>query len=92
MGSTQGKLTAVDLAILKVVWNFETRAMKERGREYTKPDGSPNTDAIYGTDFYDDMVAGVKRIMNMGAVIGSPVIAGNVIYIGSADGNLYALT
>jgi len=58
---------------------------------YTKPDGSPNIDAIYGTDFYDDMVAGVKRIMNMGAVIGSPVIVGNVIYIGSADGNLYAL-
>ena len=56
-----------------------------------KPDGSPNVDAIYGTDFYDDMVAGVKRIMNMGAIIGSPVIVGNVIYVGSADGNLYAL-
>jgi outer membrane protein assembly factor BamB len=91
VGSTQGKVTAVDLASFKVAWNFETKGMKERGREYTKPDGSPNVDAIYGTDFYDDMVAGVKRIMNMGAVIGSPVIVGDVIYVGSADGNLYAL-
>ena len=91
VGSTQGKVTAVDLATFKVAWSFETQAMKERGREYTKADGSPNADAIYGTDFYDDMVVGVKRIMNMGAVLSSPVVAGNVIYVGSADGNLYAL-
>ncbi|HKF02832.1 MAG TPA: PQQ-binding-like beta-propeller repeat protein [Candidatus Sulfotelmatobacter sp.] len=29
--------------------------------------------------------------MSMGAVIGSPVVAGSVVYVGSADGNLYAL-
>jgi outer membrane protein assembly factor BamB len=91
VGSTQGKVTAIDLATFKVAWNFETQTMKERGREYTKADGSPNADAIYGTDFYDDIVVGVKRTMSMGAVIGSPVIARNGVYVGSADGNLYAL-
>jgi outer membrane protein assembly factor BamB len=29
--------------------------------------------------------------MSMGAIISSPVIVGKVIYVGSADGNLYAL-
>jgi len=65
--------------------------MKEHGKEYSKPDGSLNAEAIYGTDFFDDMVAGVDRIMSMGAVVGSPVIEGDVVYVGSADGNLYAL-
>lgn len=65
--------------------------MKQWGTEYTNPDGSLNKDAIYGTDFFEDMVAASEEIMSMGAVIGSPVIAGNVIYVGSADRNLYAL-
>jgi outer membrane protein assembly factor BamB len=37
------------------------------------------------------MVAGVDRTMSMGAILSSPVIAGKVVYVGSADGNFYAL-
>jgi outer membrane protein assembly factor BamB len=29
--------------------------------------------------------------MSVGAVLSSPVVVDNVIYVGSADGNLYAL-
>ncbi len=91
VGSTQGKLMAVKIPSFETAWSFETNGMKERGREYTKADGSPNIEAIYKSDFYDDMVSGVQRIMSMGAILGSPVVAGNEIYVGSADGNLYAL-
>jgi outer membrane protein assembly factor BamB len=91
VGLTQGKLVAVDLAGLKLVWSFETDGMKQHGPAYTKPDGTPNEEAIYRSDFYDDMVGGVDRVMSMGAIVSSPVVAGNVVYVGSADGNLYAL-
>jgi len=91
VGSTQGKLAGVDLASFKPVWTFETEGMREHGAAYTKPDGTPNQEAIYVSDFYDDMVAGVGRIMSMGAIISSPVVAGDVVYVGSADGSLYAL-
>jgi outer membrane protein assembly factor BamB len=37
------------------------------------------------------MVAGVDRTMSMGAILSSPIIVGNVVYVASADGNLYAL-
>ena len=37
------------------------------------------------------MVAGVDRVMSMGAILSSPVVSGAVVYVGSADGNLYAL-
>src|SRR5437899_12883219 len=84
-GSDDGNLYAVD------AWTFETDGMKKHGPSYTKPDGTPNEEAIYRSDFYDDMVAGVDRVMSMGAILSSPVVVGNVVYVGSADGNLYAL-
>jgi hypothetical protein len=37
------------------------------------------------------MVIGVYRMMRVGAILSSPVVDGNVIYVGSSDGNLYAL-
>jgi outer membrane protein assembly factor BamB len=91
VGLTQGKLVAVDLAGFKLAWSFETDGMKEHGPAYTKPDGTPNSEVIYRSDFYDDMVAGVDRVMSMGAILSSPVVSGAVVYVGSADGDLYAL-
>jgi eukaryotic-like serine/threonine-protein kinase len=91
VGLTQGKLVAIDLARFQPAWSFETDGMKERGSTYTKADGTPNNDVIYRSDFYDDMVAGVDRVMSMGAILSSPVVSGAAVYVGSADGNLYAL-
>jgi len=90
-GMTQGQLQAVELEGFKTQWSFQTDGMKEHGAAFTKPDGTPNQDAIYRSDFYDDMVSGVGRVMSMGAIVSSPVVVGNVVYVGSADGNLYAL-
>jgi len=90
-GSTQGKLFSVDLADFKTRWSFETEGSKKNGATYTKPDGTPNESALYHSDFYDDIVAGVDRVMSMGSILSSPVVVGNVVYVSSADGNLYAL-
>jgi hypothetical protein len=57
----------------------------------TKPDGSPKYEAAFVTDFYDDMMVGVDKMLSVGAILSSPVVVDNVIYVGSADGNLYAL-
>jgi len=38
------------------------------------------------------MVAGVQRMMSVGAVLSSPVVSEGVIYFGSTDGNLYAVS
>jgi eukaryotic-like serine/threonine-protein kinase len=37
------------------------------------------------------LVAGVSKMLSIGAILSSPVVVGRVIYFGSADGNLYAL-
>jgi eukaryotic-like serine/threonine-protein kinase len=91
IGSTQGQVAAVGLGDMKVVWSYQTDASKQHSAEYVKPDGTPNGEALFHSDFYDDMVSGVERVMSMGSILSSPVVAGDVVYVGSADGNVYAL-
>jgi len=91
IGSHQGRLNAIDLKAQKVAWSFAAEASRKNGPTYTKPDGTPNYEAAFFDFFYDDMVSGVQKMMSVGAMLSSPVVAGNTVYIGSADGNIYAL-
>ena len=91
IGSHMGKLIAIDLAGQKTFWTFETDGAKQNGATWTKPDGTPNYEATFASDFYDDMIAGVSKMMTVGTILSSPVVVDGVIYFGSADGNLYAL-
>jgi outer membrane protein assembly factor BamB len=91
IGSHQGKLFAIDLKTQKNAWTFETENSKKNGPPYTKADGTPNYEAAFSDFFYDDMVAGVEKMMSVGAILSSPAVVDGTIYVGSADGNIYAL-
>jgi eukaryotic-like serine/threonine-protein kinase len=91
IGSHAGKLIAIDLAHDSVAWEFETDGAKANAAAYTKSDGTPNYAAAYTSNFYDDIVTGVQKLMTVGAVLSSPVIDQGALYFGSTDGNLYAL-
>jgi outer membrane protein assembly factor BamB len=91
IGSHQGKLFAISRKSQKLAWTFETDASRKNGPMYTKADGTPNYEAAFTDSFYDDMVAGVQKLMTVGAIVSSPVVAGEAIFVGSADGNVYAL-
>ena len=91
LGTQDGKLIAIDLTAQKIAWTFQTDGARQYGPMYTKPDGSPNYEIVYTENFYDNMVAGVSKMLSMGTVFSSPVVVGDVIYFGSTDGNLYAL-
>jgi eukaryotic-like serine/threonine-protein kinase len=91
IGSNRGRLNAVDLKTQKVAWYFETENSKKNGPTYTKPDGMPNYEAAYFDFFYDDMVSGLQKMMSVGSILSSPVVAGNSVFVGSYDGNVYAL-
>ena len=91
LGSHEGKLLAIDLAAQKLAWTFQTDGSRQNGPTYTKSDGTPNYEAAFTDFFFDDMVSGVNKMMSVGAILSSPVVVNNVIYFGSADGNLYAL-
>jgi len=91
LAGQDGKLLAVDLTSRKPVWTYQTDGSKQYLRAYSNPDGSPNYRAVFTSDFYDDLIAGVEKIRTVGMILSSPVISGSVVYVGSSDGNLYAL-
>ena len=41
---------------------------------------------------YDELPIALRRTFTMGTFLSSPVAVGGVLYIGSTDGTLYALT
>jgi hypothetical protein len=56
------------------------------------PDGSLNRDSfapVFGD--FQDMYVDFYRYISAGAIMGSPAVADGVLYVGSMDGNLYAL-
>jgi outer membrane protein assembly factor BamB len=91
IGSWNGALSAVDLEKQRIAWTFRTDLAKKNGPLYTKADGSPDYAPAYASDFYDDMVVGYTKMMSVGSILSSPVIVDRVIYVGSMDGDLYAL-
>lgn len=91
VGSNSGRLFAIDLNTRKIAWEFQTDAAQKNGPELTKPDGTPNYEAAFDGDFYDDMVSGLDRMMSVGAILSSPALSDGVIYVGSTDGYVYAL-
>ena len=53
--------------------------------------GAGLSTAAFFDFFYDDMMSGVQKMMAVGTILSSPVVAGDTIYFGGADGNVYAL-
>ena len=90
-GGFDGKLEAVDLKSGKSVWEFATDAARQNAHGFLTPDGKLNQRAIYLSDFYEDMILAVDRMMSLGSIVSSPAVDAGVIYFGSGDGNLYAL-
>jgi len=91
IGTHQGQLLAIDLDARKPAWTFATEASRKALPELTKPDGTPFYERAFTDFFYDDMVTGTYKMLSVGAMLSSPVVADGTVYVGSMDGNLYAI-
>jgi outer membrane protein assembly factor BamB len=92
IGSHAGTLMAIDLDKHAAAWTFSTDGANSNAAALTRKDGDPNYGAAFHDTFYDDLVMGVWKMLSVGAVLSSPVIERDVIYFGSADGNVYAIS
>jgi eukaryotic-like serine/threonine-protein kinase len=91
IGSHQGQLLAIDLNSRRLAWAFQTDGSRKNGPTYTNADGTPNYRAAANDSFYDELVIGNGRMMSVGAVLSTPVVAGDTLFFGSWDGQLYAI-
>ena len=91
-GSHNGKLYAVDAKTGSLAWEFQTDASKRDPMKVLNADGSLNR-GVFAPVFGDfqDMYVDFYRFISVGAIMSSPAVDGGVVYVGSMDGNLYAL-
>ncbi len=91
-GCHNGKLYAVNAKTGQFAWEFQTEASRRDPMKVLNPDGSLNR-ASFAPVFGDfqDMYVDFYRYVSVGAIMGSPAVEDGVLYVGSMDGNLYAL-
>jgi outer membrane protein assembly factor BamB len=91
VGSWDGKLTAIDLATRMPSWVWQTDASRRHLAEFQAKDGSVEFSPDGEELWYDELMYDAVRSWKLGGLLSSPVVANGVLYIGSTDGNLYAL-
>lgn len=91
-GSHNGRLYAVDAKTGALAWQFQSDGSKADPMKILNPDGSLNRGAftpVFGD--FQDMYLDFYRFISVGAILGSPAVADGMVFVGSMDGNLYAL-
>ena len=91
-GSHNGRLYAVDAKTGQLAWQFQTEASERDPMQIQDADGRLKPEAfapVFGD--FEDMYIDFYRFISVGAIMGSPAVDGGVVYVGSMDGNLYAL-
>jgi outer membrane protein assembly factor BamB len=90
-GVLNGTLEARDLASGELLWGFQTPTSRDNAAWALTADRRFNTPMLYRSAAGDASIAGTVRQFGVGAFFSSPLVAGGAIYVGSTDGNLYAL-
>ena len=56
------------------------------------PESRPHNQAKeFQDEFFDLHVHSLERIFSVGSIMSAPLVSGGTVYIGSTDGNVYAL-
>lgn len=92
VGTHSGTLYAIDAGSGAVAWTFRTEAARRDPMKLLSAEGGLNREAfapVFGD--FQDMYLDLYRFTTVGAIVGSPVVDGGVVYVGAMDGTLYAL-
>lgn len=92
IGSHNGTLTALDARSGEPVGQFRTEASKSDRLRILQPDLKLDP-AAFAPTFGDfgDMYLDFYRFVSVGGIVSSPAVDRGVVYVGSLDGNLYAI-
>jgi len=89
-GTFDGILHAVDTRLGREVASFRTAASRTNASKALGSDGKMRPDT-YGDGSAAATVRGIDRLFSLGSFLSSPAIADKTLYVGSTDGNVYAL-
>lgn len=86
-----GSLQARDRATGKLLWDFQTEASRANPGWVLTRERRFNAAQLFPSNWHDATAIGAARQAAVGSFFSSPLVVGRSIYIGSADGRLYAL-
>lgn len=88
---TNGMLEARDAASGELLWSFRTDASKGNAGWALTADGRFNMPMLFASSNGEGSIVAASRQFGVGAMFSSPVVADNTVYVGSTDGNVYAI-
>jgi len=91
IGQLNGTLQARDGTTGALLWQFTTDAARRNAGWVLTADGRFNSAWLFDSDSYESMVIGFHRQSSVGSFFSTPLVVDGAIYIGSADGRMYAL-
>lgn len=91
-GTFDGRLYDVDVTSGKVAARFSTEASRRYLARYLLPDDSLDLRQFYTDPTLDGTIVALNRVYGLGSIAASPSIADGVLYVGSTEGTLYAIT
>ncbi|MFL6681671.1 MAG: PQQ-binding-like beta-propeller repeat protein [Burkholderiaceae bacterium] len=91
LGVLNGSVQARDRADGRVLWEFRTEAAKADPGWVLSAEGRFNPGWLYASTWGDLSNDGTRRQDRVGSFYATPLVAGGAVYIGSADGNVYAI-
>jgi len=87
-GTFGGDVLGMNALTGKPEFKFVTEGYKKNSHFVFDEDGAFKTEfEIYGEDYLQSE----KKLHNLGAVLSTPVIKDNILYVGSSDGYFYAI-
>jgi outer membrane protein assembly factor BamB len=71
--------------------HFQFEGSKANGAKWTDSLGVLQSGRMYPDRTLDGMMIGMRTMFTVGSILSSPTIADGVLYVGSTDGQVYAL-
>ncbi len=91
LGVLNGTLEARDAATGALRWDWRTEASQANEGWVLTAERRFNSGWLFPSPWREKTAVGVARQDSVGSIYSSPLAAGGVVYVGSADGHLYAI-
>lgn len=91
VGVLNGSLQARDVATGAERWTWQTEAAQANLGWVLTAEGRLNSPWIFTSNWRESMALGFARQTSVGSIFSTPLVVGGVVYVGSADGRMYAL-
>jgi outer membrane protein assembly factor BamB len=91
LGLLNGTLEARDRKTGELLWTFQTETSRQNRNWVLTAEGKLNPAMFFRSNWLEGALLAADREFAIGSVFSAPLIDAGVVYIGSADGFLYAL-